>query len=95
MVINSDIDVYEKKKEKGKLEERADEVFLGKIKQKTTELNTLIETLFLLTRAEENISKLTFRKRDIGKIIQGLLDTKVSDHNNKEIQLHSIYSHES
>jgi K+-sensing histidine kinase KdpD len=65
MIINSDIDLYEKKKEKNKLKEGDDSIFLKSIKDKTAKLNRLIETLFLLTRMEENLSLLKFQEIDI------------------------------
>jgi hypothetical protein len=48
------------------------------MKLKTAKLNKLIETLFLLTRMEENISKLQFRKRDLDSLIRDLVEEKIS-----------------
>lgn len=84
MVINSDIDVYEKKKEKGLLQTDDDSLFLKSIRNKTAKLNTLIETLFLLTRSEENISKLQFRQRDIWTLSKNLIEEKLKNYTEKE-----------
>lgn len=87
MIINSDIDVYEKKKEKGFLKKDDDSIFLQSIKTKTAKLNKLIETLFLLTRMEENISTLKFTKKDIWILTQRLIKEKFESYSKKPIEL--------
>lgn len=87
MIINSDIDLYEKKKEKWKLEADADAVFLKNVRTKTAKLNKLIETLFLLTRMEENIAKIQFSNRDIWKVLERLVSEQVKNHTEKKIEL--------
>lgn len=87
MVINSDIDLYEKKKEKWLLKKDEDTLMLQNMKQKTAKLNQLIETLFLLTRMEENISKIQFRKRDLGRLLNQLSQEQLKNYPQKDIQL--------
>jgi len=63
MVINSEIDVYNKKLEKKVLGEEEWEKLLEKIKEKTNKLNRLLETFLLLSRIENGIE--TLDKKDI------------------------------
>jgi hypothetical protein len=58
MVINSQIDLYNKKLEKNKLNKEDTEKLLLKIKEKTYKLNILLETFFILSRIENKIDKL-------------------------------------
>ena len=88
MIINSDIDLYEKKKEKNKLKEGDDSIFLKSIKNKTAKLNKLIETLFLLTRMEENLSALDFKQTDVGRLTERLINEKLKSYTQKPLELH-------
>lgn len=62
MVINSQIDLYNKKLEKGKLDKNDTEFLLLKIKDKTFKLNNLLETFFLLSRIENKIESLNTKE---------------------------------
>jgi signal transduction histidine kinase len=63
MVINSEIDVYNKKREKNILQKEEIENLLQKIKEKTSKLNRLLETFLLLSRIENGIE--TLDEKDI------------------------------
>jgi len=58
MVINSQIDLHNKKLEKNKLNKKDTEVLLENIKEKTKKLNNLLETFLLLSRVENKIENL-------------------------------------
>lgn len=87
MIINSDIDLYEKKKEKNKLQKWDDSLFLKSVKDKTARLNKLIETLFLLTRMEENISLLKFQEVNIWTFTKQLVEEKLDSYSKKKLDL--------
>jgi len=59
MSINSKIDLNQKKIEAGKMTPWDEQDFLDYVKNQTKRLNVLLETLFLLSRFEENIQKFT------------------------------------
>lgn len=71
MSINSKIDVIEKKsKISGTISLQENTDFLQYIKHQTTKLNTLLETLFLISRFEENIQKLDCKTINFSEYIQ-------------------------
>lgn len=63
MVIDSQIDLHNKKIEKWKLWKNDTEKLLNNIKEKTSKLNKLLEALFLLSRIENNIVQ--FSKKEV------------------------------
>jgi signal transduction histidine kinase len=65
MVINSEIDVYNKKLEKNELGEQDIQKLFEKIKEKTNKLNKLLETFLLLSRIENNIEHLNKKEIDL------------------------------
>ena len=70
MVINSEIDLYNKKIEKNKLEKNDTINLLIDIKWNTKELNNLLETFLLFSRIENNIEKLEKKEVDFSKILR-------------------------
>ena len=69
MVINSRIDLYNKKLEKSKITLADTKNLLSDIKQKTKKLDNLLETFLLLSRVENNIEKLEKTKINFSKYI--------------------------
>jgi hypothetical protein len=65
MVINSQIDLYQKKLEKEKLGKTDIIDLLYTIKTKTTKLNKLLETFLLLSRIENGIKTLQKKQIDL------------------------------
>jgi len=70
MVIDSQIDLYNKKIEKNKLNEKDSEILLGNIKEKTKKLNNLLETFLFLSRVENKIEKLEKREINFSKYLK-------------------------
>lgn len=70
MVINSQIDLYNKKLEKSKLTENDTGILLEKIKSKTYKLNKILETFFLLSRVENNIEKLDKNSMNLNNCLE-------------------------
>lgn len=62
MIINSQIDLYNKKSEKNKSSENDTRELLNKIKSKTIKLNWLLEIFFLISRIENNLDQ--FQKKN-------------------------------
>jgi K+-sensing histidine kinase KdpD len=62
MAINSQIDLYNKKLEKNKLDKQDTKILLVNIKEKIKKLNTLLETFLVLSRIENNIEKLNKKR---------------------------------
>jgi signal transduction histidine kinase len=62
MIINSQIDLYNKKIEKNKLEKNDTNILLENIKQKTKKLDNLLETFLFLSRVENKIENLNKTK---------------------------------
>jgi len=62
MVMNSEIDLYNKKLEKNKLDKKDSEILLKNIKEKIKKLNNLLETFLFLSRVENKIEKLEKKK---------------------------------
>ncbi len=85
MVINSKIDLYNKKLEKGKLEKDDTQNLLYNIKDKTRKLNNLLETFLLLSRIENNIEKLNIKKVNIWKYLEKFTQDYLK-HNNYIIE---------
>ncbi len=74
MIINSQIDLYNKKLEKSKLSEKDTQILLDKIKEKTFKLNKILETFFLLSRVENNIEKLNTKNQNLNNCIKMVVD---------------------
>jgi len=70
MVINSQIDLYNKKIEKNKLNKKDTEILLGNIKEKTKKLDNLLETFLLLSRVENSIENLDKTKINFSKYLE-------------------------
>jgi signal transduction histidine kinase len=58
MIINSQIDLHNKKIEKNKLEKNDTKILLENIKEKTKKLDNLLETFLFLSRIENKIESL-------------------------------------
>lgn len=74
MIINSQIDLYNKKLEKSILSEKDTQILLEKIKEKTFKLNKILETFFLLSRVENNIEKLNTNNQNLNNCIKSVVD---------------------
>jgi signal transduction histidine kinase len=70
MVINSKIDLYNKKLEKNKLDKKDTEILLENIKEKTKKLDNLLETFLLLSRVENSIEKLNKSKINFSNYLE-------------------------
>jgi len=70
MVINSEVDLYNKKLEKNKIEKNDTKNLLKNIKQKTKKLNNLLETFLFISRIENKVEKLEKKKIDFSKYLQ-------------------------
>ncbi len=79
MVINSQIDLYNKKLEKWKLKKNDIELLLLKIKEKTLKLNRLLETFFLLSRIENWIEKLETKNIDLSHYIKDFVSNYIKN----------------
>jgi K+-sensing histidine kinase KdpD len=84
MVINSKIDLYNKKLEKNKLDKNDTKELLSNIKDKTKKLNNLLETFLFLSRIENNIEKLSKSKVNFSNYIE--IFTKKYIENNETIK---------
>ena len=79
MVINSQIDLYNKKLEKWKLDKKDINILLKKIKEKTSKLNSLLETFFLLSRIENKIEKLDKIEVNLEWYLKHITDNYISN----------------
>jgi len=77
MVINSQIDLYNKKLEKSKLNKDDTKKLLEKIKDKTAKLNKLLETFFLLSRIENKIEKLDTKNIDLSFCLKNITENYI------------------
>ena len=87
MVINSEIDVYNKKLEKNVLGKEEVENLLQKIKEKTNKLNRLLETFLLLSRIENGIEALDKKDINLWNHIQDITKNIIF-WNKKTLSLH-------
>ena len=74
MVINSQIDLYNKKLEKEKLNEGDTQKLLKKIKEKTAKLNNLLETFLLLSRLDNSIECLNKQEVELNNYLKNITD---------------------
>ena len=81
MVINSKIDLYNKKIEKNKLEIWGTEVLLENIKEKTKKLDNLLETFLFLSRVENKIEKLDNKKVNIWEYLENFTKNYLKNNN--------------
>lgn len=84
MIINSDIDLYNKKIEKNKLNPNDTKNLILSIKEKTKDLNSLLETFLLLSRIENKLEKLEKTKVNFSIYLKDT--SKKYIENNKIIQ---------
>jgi len=70
MVINSEIDLYNKKLEKNKLWPECTAILTNSIKEKTKKLNNLLETFLLLSRVENQIEELNRKKINFSEYLK-------------------------
>jgi len=78
MVIDSQIDLYNKKLEKKKISWNDTSLLLTKVKENTYKLNNLLETFLLLSRIEDNLQCLNKQEIDFEKYIKILVSSTVS-----------------
>jgi len=83
MVINSQIDLYNKKLEKWKLSHWDIEKLLLNIKEKTYKLDNLLQTFIMLSRIENKIAKIERKEVDFKKYIIDLVDTFLLNYDKK------------
>ncbi|MCD5380912.1 HAMP domain-containing histidine kinase, partial [Candidatus Gracilibacteria bacterium] len=99
MVINSKIDLYNKKCDKGVCGVDDINTLLGEIKGNTKKLNELLETLFMISRFGDGIVQFNKTKTDISHLVENIaedlvqnsqkniiLDTKISRKITKDIE---------
>jgi len=84
MVINSDLDLYNKKLEKNKLEKDDTWKLVIGIKDKTKKLNNLLETFLFLSRVENKVEKLDTNKINFSDYLESF--TKNYLYNNEVIK---------
>jgi len=70
MIINSKIDLYNKKLEKNKLDKQDTKILLENIKEKTKKLDNLLETFLLLSRVENKIENLDKTKINFSEYLE-------------------------
>ena len=70
MVINSEIDLYNKKLEKNKLWPESTAFLTNSIKEKTKKLNNLLETFLFLSRVENKVEKLEKEKINFSNYLE-------------------------
>ena len=85
MSINSKIDVLEKKSLQKELTEIEEKNFYIYLKDHTKKLNTLLETLFLLSRFEENLQKMKTKKIDFSSYLQTKAENILENYSNIEV----------
>jgi two-component system, NarL family, sensor histidine kinase BarA len=88
MVINSRIDLYNKKLEKDKLNKNDIKILICEIKENTKKLNNLLETFLFLSRVENKIENLEKKEFNFNEILEiytkdylntnNLLDTNIN-----------------
>lgn len=78
MVINSQIDLYNKKLEKSKLSKEETKILLEKIKEKTYKLNKILETFFLLSRIENNIQVFSKKDYELNMCIKSVVEKYIA-----------------
>ncbi len=74
MSVNSKVDLVEKKLEQGKFLKQEQREFLLYLKNQTKRLNTLLETLFLLSRFEDSIQKFDTSPTNFSKYLENRID---------------------
>ena len=70
MVINSRIDLYNKKLEKDKLNKDDTKILIFEIKESTKKLNNLLETFLFLSRVENKIENLEKKELNLNSILK-------------------------
>jgi len=88
MVINSQIDLYNKKLEKNKLNKGDTSKLLLKIKNRTFKLNKLLETFFLLSRIENSIEQLEIKEVNLENHLKCIVNNYVI---NNDLQIDIKY----
>ncbi len=91
MVINSQIDLYNKKLEKWKLNKEDTKELLEKIKQKTKKLNKLLETFFLLSRIENNVENFSKNKRNLSNLLENTTQKYLENSEKENIKINYIF----
>jgi len=91
MVINSQIDLYNKKLEKGKLSKNDTEELLKKIKGKTRQLNNLIETFLLLSRLENSLQCLNKQEIKFENYIKDISNNLLINYDKKIITDYNLH----
>lgn len=81
MVINSRIDLYNKKLEKNKLNNDDTKILIFEIKESTKKLNNLLETFLFLSRVENNIENLEKKEFNFNKILKKYTQDYLNNNN--------------
>ncbi len=85
MIINSKIDVYNKKLEKWNLNKDEVQSALNYIKDNTKKLNELIESLFLLSRFQEGIICFVKQPTNVSEHLESVIKNLVHNMDTKDI----------
>ncbi len=94
MIINSQIDLYNKKLEKGKLTMQDTEKLLKNIKEKTKKLNNLLETFLFFSRIENNIENLEKKEVDLWKYLETFTQKYLKENNYSGKKINIKYNFE-
>ncbi len=87
MVINSQIDLFNKKIEKNKLEKDDTKILLENIKEKTKKLNNLLETFLFLSRVENKIENLNYKEKNLSNYIKNFIQNYLKENNISDISI--------
>ncbi len=87
MIINSKIDLFNKKHEKWKLKKEDLNILLDWIKQDTKKMNKLLETLFLLSRVTEWIEEFKKEKINLSEYLEKFISNFLKSFSSKKIQI--------
>ncbi|MDC0506038.1 HAMP domain-containing histidine kinase [Candidatus Gracilibacteria bacterium] len=87
MGINSKIDLYNKKCEKGTCSPNELQNLLLGVKGSTKKLNKLLETLFLFSRMQDGITCFDKKSIDLGNYIIGETDSLITSYKDKDIDI--------
>ena len=87
MIINSKIDLYNKKLEKWWLKEGEVQTTLSYIKDNTKKLNDLLEALFVLSRFQEDIVCFVKNKTNISNYLFSTIDDLSDNSDKKNIEI--------
>lgn len=92
MIVNSRIDLYNKKLEKKKLEKEDTDILLKQIKFNTKKLNDLLETFLVLSRAENKLEKLEKKEVDLWSYLKTITENYLINNNSSKKNINIKYN---